>query len=111
MCIVERRIEHVFYLHIVSGNVLFIACTCSPQIEGGEEKPSIERSLDDVLKEHVAQNVFHAEIGDEQLVPVRRQELWRDVLRCINAPGFVQDRGLRIRFLGEEAVDAGGPLR
>lgn len=86
---------------------MFITCTCSPQIEGGEEKPSVERCLDDVLKEHVAQNV---EIGDEQLVPVRRQQLWRDVLRCINAPGYVEDRGLRIRFLGEEAVDAGGPL-
>ena len=69
-----------------------IACTFSPQIEGGEEKPFVERSLDDVL----AQNVFQGQIGDEQLVPVRRQELWRYVLRCINAPGFVQDRGLRV---------------
>lgn len=64
-----------------------------------------------MLREHVAQYVLKVEVGEEQLVPVRRQQLWRDVLRCINAPGFVQDRGLRVRFLGEEAVDAGGPLR
>ena len=64
-----------------------------------------------MLKEHLAQYVFQAEFGAEQLVPVRRQELWRDVLRCFKAPGFVQDRSLTVRFLGEEAVDAGGPLR
>ena len=49
-----------------------------------------------MLKEHLAQYVFQAEFGAEQLVPVRRQELWRDVLRCFRAPGFVQDRGVSL---------------
>ena len=57
------------------------------------------------------QYVFKVEVGEEQPVPVHRQQLWRDVLCCINAPGFVQDRGLQARFLGEEAVDVGGPLQ
>ena len=46
-----------------------------------------------------------------QVMPVRRKQLWKDTLRCINTPGFVCNRGLKIRFVGEEAVDAGGPLR
>ena len=49
--------------------------------------------------------------GDQQLVPIRRREIWKDALRCINAPNFVFNRGLKVRFVGEEAVDAGGPLR
>ena len=62
-----------------------------------------------MLREHIAQYGFKVEVGEEQLVPVCCQQLWRDVLCCINAPGFVQDCGLWVRFLGEEAVDAGGP--
>lgn len=83
---------------------------CSTSAET-EEKPLPEVSLDEVLKNHIVKYIIESDFAAEQLIPVRRKELWKDVLRCINAPGFIADHGLRIRYVGEEAVDAGGPLR
>ena len=71
----------------------------------------VHYSLSDVLKEHVASNIDTVPFNDQQLVPVRRREIWKDALRCLNAPNFVSNHGLKVRFVGEEAVDAGGPLR
>ena len=76
-----------------------------------EVEVSETHSLNDVLKEHVASNTDIVPFRDQQLVPIRRREIWKDVLRCINTPNFVFNRGLKVRFVGEEAVDAGGPLR
>ena len=75
------------------------------------EKQNVHNSLNDVLKEHMASNIDSVPFRDQQLVPIRRKEIWKDALRCINAPNFISNHGLKIRFVGEEAVDAGGPLR
>ena len=84
----------------------------SPRTEAIEEKSEHTTcSLSDVLEEHFARYISQVEAGQEQLIPIRRQQLWKDVLRCISAPTFVHDYGLRVQFVGEEAVDAGGPLR
>ena len=80
------------------------------EVEVSEEQ-SVHYSLNDVLKEHMASNIDIVPFGDQQLVPIQRREIWKDMLRCINAPIFVFNRGLKVRFVGEEAVNAGGPLR
>lgn len=68
-------------------------------------------SLADVLEEHLVLNIHAEDLEDMQRITVRRRAIWKDTVRCLSRPDFVYGRGLRVIFLGEEAIDAGGPLR
>ena len=69
-------------------------------------------TFSDSLKKHIAANVtVSPDIDDLQKVPVRRSAVWKTALRCFRQPTFDCSSGLCVRFIGEEAVDAGGPLR
>ena len=45
-----------------------------------------------------------------QNITVRCRFVWKDTLRCLKKP-FEFSNGFIVTFLGEEAVDEGGPLR
>ena len=71
-----------------------------------------ECSLREILTAHTHTNI--REDKDDcsgQRIPVRRKVIWKDTMRCLKSPNFTCDRGLMVRFIAEEAVDAGGPLR
>ena len=42
---------------------------------------------------------------------MRRRHIWSDTKRAMKRPSFDSRIGLEIVFIGEEAQDAGGPLR
>lgn len=44
-------------------------------------------------------------------IDVRRKFAWKDYLMCRRRQGFATNAKLRVRFVGEPAVDTGGPLR
>ena len=90
---------------------IYTTLSCSQIREIDVSKESVSYTLSDVLQEHVASNVHVTEFKDQQLIPVRCKDLWKDVVRCINAPNFEFNHGLRITFISEEAIDAGVPLR
>ena len=46
-----------------------------------------------------------------QLPSIRRKFLWDDYVNCRKKPWFKKEAWLRIHFVGEEAVDGGGPRR
>lgn len=72
-------------------------------------------SLKDVLEDHVAHTL---NVGTDvellqhrQHMCIRRKAVWKTAVRCLKKENFTYDRGLSIRFVGEEAVDVGGPMR
>lgn len=44
-------------------------------------------------------------------IQVRRKHIWKDTLRAIKQPGFTTRKWLKIEFVGESAIDDGGPRR
>ena len=71
-----------------------------------------EGSLTTVLKNHIALNIdLPEECEDYQRIPIRRKTIWKNTLRCLSKPSFIQNRGLNIVFVDEGAVDCGGPMR
>lgn len=73
---------------------------------------SDESSVSDVLKSHfflVGQVELVPE--DRQNIVVRRRHVWQDAKRALGRVNFNECIGLNISFVGEPAVDAGGPLR
>ncbi len=69
-------------------------------------------ALADVLQDH-ARLVVHVAVvpNERQRITVRRRHVWADTKRTLSRPVFKEDMGLNISFIGEQAQDAGGPLR
>ena len=44
-------------------------------------------------------------------IRVRRKFVWKDTLRAFKRPGFATDKWLMVEFVGESAIDDGGPRR
>ena len=49
--------------------------------------------------------------NDQCFINVRRQHVWKDSLRHFARPSFDIHKEIRVSFVGEEAVDVGGPRR
>ena len=53
-----------------------------------------------------------ANFGDSpNRISVCRNHIWKDAIRAISKPGFNSNKHVRITFVGEEALDEGGPSR
>ena len=69
-------------------------------------------SVSDVLAQHAVKMVDVALLPeDRQRITVRRRHIWNDAKRALQRPSFEDKVGLNITFIGEQAHDAGGPLR
>ena len=69
-------------------------------------------TLRDVIKQYAQKQVTIGELPSErQHIVVRRKHVWSDTKRAMRRPSFDPRIGLDITFIGEEAQDAGGPLR
>ena len=44
-------------------------------------------------------------------VTIRRNHIWKDAIRALSRPTFDPTLRVRVTFVGEEAVDGGGPCR
>lgn len=73
------------------------------------EDPQL-KSLSDVLKEHFF-NIIGILPEYRQKITIRRRHVWEDTKRAFSRPTFSESIGLDISFIGEPAVDDGGPLR
>ena len=66
-------------------------------------------NIPDVLASH-----FSCTIGsipeDQQKATIRRKHVWPDTKRALSRLSFNESIGLDITFVGEPAVDVGGPL-
>lgn len=63
-----------------------------------------------VLKEHFDSTITH-DLNNVNRVTVRRKHIWRDAIRALSQPTFDPCRRVQVTFVGEEAVDGGGPSR
>ena len=66
-------------------------------------------TLEQILKDHCSKILGHDE-DDTFRIKVRRKHIWEDSLHCFKK-GVPVSKRLRVTFIGEPAVDAGGPLR
>lgn len=44
-------------------------------------------------------------------IQMRRRRIWKDTSRAFKEPGFTPCNGLKVNFIGEAAIDDGGPQR
>lgn len=67
------------------------------------------KKLSEVLAEH-RKKLLHTDQTKTHQITVRRTVLWQDALKCFKRK-FDPKSHLRVTFLGEPAVDDGGPRR
>ena len=63
-----------------------------------------------VLKEHFDSTIHH-DLDDVNRVTIRHKHIWRDTIRTMSHPTFDLCKCVPVTFIGEEAVDGGGPRR
>ena len=68
-------------------------------------------SLEAVLHEHAMSLYIADDPDNRQKIPVRRKHVWNDTKRALSRLGFQERIGLSVVFIGEPAIDEGGPLR
>ena len=64
-----------------------------------------------ILKQHQLRAMSAKDDEDFQRLTVRRAYLFADALRGFSKPTFNASKPLKVSFIGEHAVDAGGPRR
>ena len=64
-----------------------------------------------MLSQHASCLNIAEDPDDRQKIPVRRKHIWNDTKRALSRVVFQDRKGLSITFIGEPAVDDGGPLR
>lgn len=66
-------------------------------------------TLEEVIKRHRAEVLYEDEFNTYRIT-VRRRHIFEDTLVAL-CSGFDEKKHLRVSFLGEPAVDGGGPRR
>lgn len=88
--------------------MLWLNCVFS----SGSQQLGTVPDISDLLKNHAQRYVTIGMLpGDRQHVNVRRRHVWSDMKRAMKRISFNPTIGLEISFVGEDAQDAGGPLR
>ncbi len=72
--------------------------------------PSSSIVLSSVLQQH-ATSVLSPDTSDRQRLNIRRTDLIPDAIAQFERPSFDVSKPIRVRFIGEPAVDTGGPRR
>ena len=68
-----------------------------------------QRTVEAILRSHSSE-ILSTDKDDIFRLKVRRRHIWEDALNYFRK-GIPTSKHLRVTFLGEPAVDAGGPLR
>lgn len=64
-----------------------------------------------VLSCHFSRLSLSADVDEANYVFVRRKHVWKDTVRAFSKPSFDCHKSLSVIFVGEEAMDVGGPKR
>ena len=64
-----------------------------------------------VIQQHQARAIQSTDDEDVQRIHIRRSFVFSDALRQFSKRSFDVTKMLQVRFVGEEAVDTGGPRR
>ena len=64
-----------------------------------------------MIQQHQYRAIRSSDDEDIQRINVRRSHLYSDAMRYFSKKTFNADKILRVHFIGEEAVDLGGPKR
>ena len=73
-----------------------------------EDKTSESMAM--ILKAHF-DTVIIQDLDDIGSITIRRKHIWRDAIRAISRTAFNPNKSVQVTFVGEEAVDGGGPRR
>ena len=102
---------------IASGHFYFVLCnwyvihdfviTCRKTLL------SLSLTTEKTVKKNHSDNTVYVPLlqEDRQTLTVRRRLIWADTKRALSHPSFNDKIGLNVVFVGEPALDAGGPLR
>lgn len=93
----------------VSACIYACVSYCFSNSKGSAENLST-RPLQDVLRDHLTHYINVENEDARQNIIVRRQAVWEDTLFSMKK-SLDFSHGLQVTFVGEEAVDEGGPLR
>ena len=69
----------------------------------------LELTIEDVIKQHRAEILYEDEFNAHRIT-VRRGNIMDDTIASLRV-GFDEKKHVRVRFIGEPAVDEGGPRR
>lgn len=64
-----------------------------------------------VIQQHQARAIQLRDDEDVQRIHIRRSSIFSDALRQFSKGSFDVTKMLQVRFVGEEAIDTGGPQR
>ena len=84
---------------------LFISHACR------RDKKADAIAIKHVIQQHQRQVITSNDIEDVQRIHIRRSHIFTDALRQFSKRSFDVSKMLQVRFIGEEAVDEGGPRR
>ena len=76
-----------------------------------DDSSETEESLHEIIQDHFSQFSILRDPEMANRVVVRRKHIWSDAARALLRPTFDCHKSLHVTFVGEEAVDAGGPRR
>lgn len=95
--------DHPYTHHWLNLDVSLLCslCTCS-------QRPIPNKEVQHLLQQHYSQVI---QAYEYQRINIRRQSLLQDATKQFQRQSFDASKVLRVQFLGELAVDTGGPRR
>ena len=99
-CLALLRVAYYFMI------IYLIECSSAPV----EEKPDLIKAKH-IMQQHQKVIVPALTEEDMQHIHIRRNRLFADSLRAFSRPTFNVSKMLKVTFIGESAVDDGGPRR
>lgn len=99
-CLALLRVAYHFMI------IYLIECSSAPV----EEKPDLIKA-EHIMQQHQKVIVPALTEEDMQHIHIRRNRLFADSLRAFSRPTFNVSKMLKVTFIGESAVDDGGPRR
>ena len=106
---VQKAIEASLETKVALNNEYLITDQYASVRAPGE---STTATVGEVLERHVSTLSFSTcEFEDQQIVTVRRNDIWQDVKQSFSKSYTNLTLPLRVLFVGESAADQGGPKR
>ena len=71
------------------------------------------RSAETIIRQMRDRHLPDDDFSDDSIlsIQVRRKKIWKDTLRAFKQPRFTPRKWLKVEFIGEAAIDDGGPRR
>lgn len=87
-----------------------LCCAYACTSRNDQKKPDVDVAKH-MVQQHQALVLRGNDEEDKQRISVRRSHVFEDSVRAFSKPSFNVSKLLKVRFIGEQSVDDGGPRR